>query len=50
MNRGAYFAAVLEESRNAFDPFEKVPITYGAPWQTWLAHDYGSAAPSVTSS
>ena len=48
VNRGAYFAAVLEESRNAFDPFEKVPVTYERPWQTWLAHDYGSAAPSVT--
>lgn len=48
VNRGAYFAAVLEESRNAFDPFTEVPTTHGEKWATWLAHDYGSAAPSVT--
>ena len=48
VNRGAYFAAVLDESRNAFDPFTTVPTSWGSNWQTWLAHDYGSAAPSVT--
>ena len=48
VNRGAYFAAVLDESRNAFEPFTKIPETYGQKWDTWLAHDYGAAAPSVT--
>lgn len=44
VNRGAYFAAVLDESRNAVAPWKTIP--YG--WDTWLAHDFGSAAPSVT--
>ena len=44
VNRGAYFAAVLEESRNAVPHWEKIP----AGWDTWLAHDFGSAAPSCT--
>ena len=48
VNRGAYFSAVLEESRNAIEPLSAVPTTSGEPWDTWLAHDYGSAAPSVT--
>ncbi|MEX0906251.1 MAG: phage terminase large subunit [Balneolaceae bacterium] len=42
--RGAFFASVIEESRNAIDPVKKIP--YG--WRTFLAHDYGSSAPSVT--
>jgi hypothetical protein len=42
--RGAYFASVLDEARNAVDPWEKVP----RGWQTYLAHDFGSSAPSVT--
>lgn len=42
--RGAYFAAVLEESRNAVARWDAVP----AAWQTYLAHDFGSSAPSVT--
>jgi hypothetical protein len=48
--RGAYFAAVLEESRNAIGPFQigKLPRTNGATWDTWIAHDFGSAAPSCT--
>lgn len=42
--RGAYFASVLDESRNAVDPWEKLP----RGWGTYLAHDFGSSAPSVT--
>jgi hypothetical protein len=49
VSRGAYFASVLEESRNAVGPFMEVPRTrYGEHWRTWLAHDFGSSAPSVT--
>ena len=44
VNRGAYFAAVLEESRNAVDHWKTIP----KDWDTWIAHDWGSAAPSVT--
>lgn len=44
VNRGAYFAAVLEESRNAVDHWKAIP----KHWDTWLSHDFGSAAPSVT--
>lgn len=46
--RGAYFAACLDEKRCAFGPWRSIPKTYGERWETWLAHDYGSAAPSVT--
>lgn len=42
--RGAYFANVLDESRNAVDPWETIP----RGWQTFLAHDFGSSAPSAT--
>jgi hypothetical protein len=42
--RGAYFASVLEESRNAVDPWQEVP----RGWTTYLTHDFGSSAPSVT--
>ena len=42
--RGAFFASVLEESRNAVARWKGIP--YG--WRTYLAHDYGSAAPSIT--
>lgn len=44
VNRGAYFAAVLDESRNAVAPWEEIP----EDWDSWIAHDFGSAAPSVT--
>jgi len=43
-NRGAYFASVLDEGRNAVAHGDNLPEG-GA---TWLAHDFGSAAPSVT--
>lgn len=63
VNRGAYFAAVLDESRNAVDPWRSIPQQYDptfvqrngqkvrrgwVPWDHWLAHDFGSSAPSVT--
>lgn len=44
VNRGAYFASVLDETRNAVDPWESIP----SGWDTYLAHDFGSSAPSVT--
>lgn len=43
VNRGAYFATCLEESRNAVEPWSNAP-----DWDCWLAHDFGSSAPSVT--
>ena len=43
MNRGAYFAACLEESRNAVEVWRNAP-----DWDCWIAHDFGSSAPSVT--
>lgn len=42
--RGAYFASCLEESRNAVAPWSEIPDD----WDAWIAHDFGSAAPSVT--
>lgn len=47
--RGAYFASVLDEKRNAVGPFDRVPETKrDGRWRTWLAHDFGSSAPSCT--
>ena len=46
--RGAYFASVLDEGRNAIDPWQAIPTAYGRPWDTFLAHDFGSSAPSAT--
>src|SRR5579862_9099031 len=46
--RGAYFAAVLEEGRNAVARWPAIPTTYSRRWDTYLAHDFGSSAPSVT--
>ena len=46
--RGAYFAAVLDERRVATDPWEAIPLYRGERWDTWLAHDFGSSAPSCT--
>lgn len=42
--RGAYFASVLDEKRNAVAPWEAIP----RGWTTYLTHDFGSSAPSVT--
>lgn len=54
--RGAYFGQCLAESRNAIDPWPRAPhrskdfdpIIHGSPLQAYLAHDFGSSAPSVT--
>ena len=46
--RGAYFASVMDESRNATDPWAAIPVHHGRKWDTYLAHDFGSSAPSVT--
>jgi hypothetical protein len=46
ISRGAYFASCLEESRNAVDPWEELSNEPG--WEHYLAHDFGSSAPSVT--
>jgi hypothetical protein len=46
VSRGAYFASVLDESRNAIDPWTSIPKNHG--WDAFLAHDFGSSAPSVT--
>jgi hypothetical protein len=48
--RGAYFASVIEEKRNAIDPhlWAAIPEYFGGRWDAFLAHDFGSAAPSVT--
>lgn len=43
--RGAYFGACIEESRNAVDPWSRLADDWDLPY---LAHDYGSSAPSVT--
>ncbi len=48
VSRGAYFASVLDEGRNAVDPWEKIPAYRWGTWQTYFAHDFGSSAPSVT--
>jgi hypothetical protein len=47
--RGAYFGAVLSESRNslASEPSQYVTRSPRTA-ELWLAHDYGSTAPSVT--
>jgi len=44
--RGAYFADCLSEQRNAVASWESLPIDDG--WHIFLAHDFGSSAPSVT--
>lgn len=44
VNRGAYFAHVLDEDRNAVDPWPELP----PGWEAYLAHDFGSSAPSAT--
>ncbi len=57
VNRGAYFASVLEEDRVAVEPWGTIPeFEIWEPghgwvlrkWDHWLAHDFGSTAPSVT--
>lgn len=50
ISRGAFFASVLSEDRNAIDPWPGPPevTRYSQEWLLYLAHDYGSSAPSVT--
>lgn len=44
VNRGAYFAGCLDPDRNLVEEWDTIP----EGWRTWIAHDFGSAAPSVT--
>lgn len=55
--RGAYFASCLEESRVAIAPWKTIPKhinrdNWREPreslWENFLAHDFGSTAPSAT--
>ena len=52
--RGAFFGPVIEESRNAVDPWpvaeypNRIADLRRRGWRFYLAHDYGAAAPSVT--
>lgn len=54
--RGAYFSSVIDEQRNMIEPWDGLPGRVqtlrqraGATgWEFYLAHDFGSAAPSVT--
>lgn len=46
--RGAFFAGCLDEKRNAIDPWPRFDKQRGEPWGLYLAHDFGSSAPSVT--
>jgi hypothetical protein len=39
---------VLDESRNAVAAWPQIPEHRGERWFTYLAHDFGSSAPSVT--
>lgn len=44
VNRGAYFASVLDEGRNAVATWTEIP----EDWEVYLTHDFGSSAPSAT--
>lgn len=55
--RGAFFASAIDEARNAVEPWLRIPErdvfdeqrgVVRRKWDHWLAHDYGSTAPSVT--
>ena len=46
--KGAFFASVLDETRNMIEPWDAVPVTYGERWRSWISVDYGVAAPSCT--
>jgi len=46
--RGAFFSSVISEDRNAVDPWPGPPEKMFDEWDLFLAHDYGSSAPSVT--
>ncbi len=48
--RGAFFASVLDESRSLIETPKYVPTSpeLRERWRTYLSHDFGSTAPSVT--
>jgi hypothetical protein len=47
--RGAFFSSVIEEKRNAVDPWQEKPPARGHDdWEYFLAHDFGVSAPSIT--
>ena len=48
--RGAFFGPVIEEKRNAIDPWnpKEAPAHSKYGWGYFLAHDFGSSAPSAT--
>jgi len=43
--RGAFFGAVLDQSRNLVERWPGIPVNWPAPY---LCHDFGSSAPSAT--
>lgn len=47
INRGAYFAAVLDQSRNLIEPWRHVPEYFGQRWEHFLSMDFGSSAPAA---
>jgi hypothetical protein len=42
--KGGFFASCIAEARNMTEVWEKIPDG----WETYLAHDFGSSAPSCT--
>lgn len=47
--RGAFFSSVIEEKRNAVDPWLDKPAGRGHDvWEYFLCHDFGVSAPSST--
>jgi len=47
--RGAFFSSVIEEKRNAVDPWQEKPLCRGYDaWEYYLCHDFGVSAPAVT--
>lgn len=53
INRGAFFANVLDMKRNGIEPWDLPPpntslAAWAPEWKFWLTHDYGTAAPSAT--
>jgi terminase large subunit-like protein len=54
IKRGAFFAGCLSDERNALPPWTTLPDPpqrrHREPgaWQYYLAHDFGSSAPSIT--
>lgn len=53
--RGAFFGPVIDADRNALPPWSSLPgnpqaglLRDASGWRFYLAHDYGSSAPSAT--